>query len=112
MKEHTDHQIINHDGKPMFAVIPYDEYTDLIERRDRELTIPHEVVRKTVIDEKSRVRAWREYKGLKQSEMAERLGITQAAYSQMEKPHANLRTSTLARIAETLEIHIEQLVEP
>jgi DNA-binding XRE family transcriptional regulator len=112
MKEHTEHQIINHDGKPMFAVIPYNDYMDLIERRDRELTIPHEVIEKTVLEDKSKVRAWREYKGLKQSEMAERLGVTQGAYSQMEKPRANLRSSTLAKIADAMGIHIEQLVEP
>jgi hypothetical protein len=30
--KYTEYQIISHDGKPMFAVIPYDEYTVLIER--------------------------------------------------------------------------------
>jgi len=112
MKEHTDHQIISNDGKPMFAVIPYDEYMDLIDRQDRELTIPHEVIHKTVLEDKSKVRAWREYKGLTQSEMAKRLSVTQAAYSQMEKPSANLRSSTLSKIADAMGIHMEQLVEP
>jgi len=112
MKEHTEHQIIKHDGKPMFAVIPYNDYIDLIERRDRELTIQHEVIQKTVLEDKSKVRAWREYKGLKQSDMAGRLGVTQAAYSQMENPGANLRSSPLAKIAEAMGIHIEQIVEP
>ena len=41
--------------------------------------------------------------------MAKRLGITQAAYSQMEKPKARLRKTTLARIAAALGVDVEQL---
>jgi transcriptional regulator with XRE-family HTH domain len=37
------------------------------------------------------------------------LGISQAAYSQMEKPNANLRPETLEKIARILEINPEQL---
>jgi transcriptional regulator with XRE-family HTH domain len=40
--------------------------------------------------------------------MAKRLGITQAAYSQMERPKARLLKTTLARIATALGVDIEQ----
>ncbi|WP_419656514.1 type II toxin-antitoxin system prevent-host-death family antitoxin [Desulfosarcina variabilis] len=30
MNEHTNHQIITQDGKPAFAVIPWDEYQRLL----------------------------------------------------------------------------------
>ncbi|MFQ5420301.1 MAG: helix-turn-helix domain-containing protein [Anaerolineae bacterium] len=58
----------------------------------------------------SLVRAWREYKGLSQQDIAGKLGISQSAYSQMEKPDANLRKSTLAKLASALELSPEQLV--
>lgn len=45
--------------------------------------IPHEVVSATV-DGVTPSRAWREHLGLKQAEIAARMGISQAAYSQLE----------------------------
>jgi DNA-binding XRE family transcriptional regulator len=112
MNEHIEHQIIEgSDGKPLFAVIPYDEYKELIDRRDREVNIPHIVVGLNVIEGKSMVRAWREYKKITQKEMAAKMEISQAAYSQMEKPDANLRRSTLEKIASALDISVEQLTE-
>ena len=112
MNEHIEHQIIEgSDGKPLFVVIPYDEYKEMVDRRDREVTIPHKVVGLNVIEGKSMVRAWREYKKITQKEMASRMGITQAAYSQMEKPDANLRRATLKNIARAMGISVEQLTE-
>lgn len=100
------------DGKPLFAVVPYDEYLELVmNSRDREITIPHAVVGANVIDGKSLVRAWREYKKITQAQMAKKLGITQAAYSQMEKPDAKLRRTTLEKIAAAMGILTEQLTE-
>jgi transcriptional regulator with XRE-family HTH domain len=77
--------------------------------RDDETTIPRKVVELSVLGNKSPVRAWREYKGLLQKKIADALGISQAAYSQMEKPNANLRPETLEKIARILEINPEQL---
>jgi DNA-binding Xre family transcriptional regulator len=112
MNEHIEHQIIEgRDGKPLFAVIPYKEYKELIDRRDREVTIPHKVVGLNVIEGKSMVRAWREYKKITQKEMAAKMEISQAACSQMEKPDANLRRSTLEKIASALDISVDQLTE-
>ena len=42
MSGHTNVQIIEQNGKPAFAVIPYDEYLKLV---PEEETIPHEVGR-------------------------------------------------------------------
>lgn len=74
-------------------------------------TIPHAVVGANVIEGKSMVRAWREYKKLTQKQMAETLGITQAAYSQIEKPESKLRHATLEKIAPAMGIMVEQLIE-
>jgi transcriptional regulator with XRE-family HTH domain len=74
-----------------------------------ETTIPHKVVTLSVLGNKSPVRAWREYKGLLQKKVADALGISQAAYSQMEKLDANLRPETIEKIAHIFEIDPEQL---
>ena len=103
--------IENEEGKPIFAVVPYDEYLDLVARRDRDITIPHAVVGANVIEGKSMIRAWREYKKLTQKQMAEKLGITQSAYSQLEKPGAKPRYATLEKIASALGIMVEQVTD-
>lgn len=110
MSEPIKHQIISDGGKPLFVLVPYDTYIKN-ERflTDPEPTIPHEVVKLTMIEGKSPVRAWREHKGLSQGEVARRLGITQGAYSQMEKPDANLRHGTLEKIAKALDVDPGQL---
>ena len=76
---------------------------------DSKVYFPHEVVHSHAVEEKSLVRSWREYKGLSQEEMAKRMGISQPAYAQMEKPSARLRLNTRIRIASALGIIPEQL---
>jgi len=49
------------DGKPAFAVIPWEEYQKLT-RQDPDETdvgIPHEVVKANVINGTTMIRAWR-----------------------------------------------------
>ena len=112
MSAPINHQIIEKDGQPMFVVIPYSEYLEILsEKPDDQVYIPHEVVELNVIDGKSLVRSWREYKGLTQKQVARRMGITQASYAQMEKPGANLRYATLKKLAGALEVEVEQLRE-
>lgn len=104
-----NYQVIEKDGQPLFVLVPYEEYLTLIEP-DLTVTIPHDVVERHILEGLSLVRAWREYKGLSQQDIAGKLGISQSAYSQMEKPDANLRKSTLAKLASALELSPEQLV--
>ncbi|MHB8989298.1 MAG: helix-turn-helix domain-containing protein [Desulfobulbia bacterium] len=56
--------------------------------------IPHELVGLHAQDGIPFARAWREYLGLTQAEVAERAGITQSALSQMESGEAKLRKAT------------------
>jgi len=60
------------------------------------------------MDEVSMLQAWREYLMLTQAEMAERMGITQAGYAQIEAAKRP-RKDTLQKAAETLGITLEQL---
>jgi len=100
-----DLQIIKENGKPAFAVIPYNEFLRLVEP---EPTIPHEVVSMTIRDGLSLITAWRKYLKLSQVEVANRMGITQAGLSQIEKSERH-KPKTLEQIAKALDLTIEQL---
>lgn len=78
--------------------------------KDIEITISHDIVERHILEEVSLVRAWREFKKLSQQDVAKKMGISQSDYSQMEKPDAKLRTTTVTKIASALEISPEQLV--
>ena len=105
------HQVLEKDGKPVFVVVPYEEYLDLLSKAEQDVTIPHEVVEYVVDKDCSLVRAWREHLGLTQAEVAKRLGITQASLSQMERAGHNLRPATIRKLAAALGVHPEQLRE-
>ncbi|MDA8484610.1 helix-turn-helix domain-containing protein [Pseudomonas resinovorans] len=106
MNEPTSVQIINGpDGKPAFVVIPYEEY--IAQRRLDEDLIPHDVVSR-MVDGATAIRAWREHLGLTQTEVADRMGITQSAYAQQESS-SRPRKATRERIAKALGIAQDQL---
>lgn len=116
----TEPQIIHHDGKPMYAVIPYDEYTALLRkaeesvvdrRPDEQVTLPHEVVKRSTLGGVSLIRAWREYLGLSQKEVAIRMGISQPSFAKMEARETKNRPATLKKIAEAMGIQWEQVEE-
>ncbi|MBI5556503.1 MAG: helix-turn-helix transcriptional regulator [Deltaproteobacteria bacterium] len=97
-------QIIEKTGKPEWAVIPFSEYQKLqkaledaediediedIEeslkaiQEGKEITVPGEVTF-AILDGVSPVRAWREHKQIKMSELANKAGIGSAYLSQIE----------------------------
>ena len=109
MNVHTDNvQIIKQGNKPMFAVIPYDDYLALT-RKDEAL-IPHEVVGLVIKNGWNLLKAWRKYLGLNQKELAKKAGISQPALSQMENNN-NLQDTTIKKLAEAMKIQPEQLVD-
>ncbi len=111
MRGHTNTQIINgKNGKPAFAVIPYDIYQELYKKRDLDdnVYIPDEIVGKMIMSKFSPIQAWREYLNFTQEEVAKKMNISQSAYCQMEtakKP----RKATLEKVADALDIDLEQL---
>ena len=107
MKTPTNVQYIEQNGKPVFAVIPYDEYIKLLPSEN--INIPHEVVGLVIKKGMNLVKAWRTHLGFTQSEIAKKAGITQAALSQMEKDENTLRTATLEKLAKAMDLSIEQL---
>lgn len=106
MNARTSIQIINGpDGSPAFVVIPYADY--MADRRSDRNLIPHDVISRTV-EGATPLRAWREYLGLTQAQVAERIGISQSAYAQQEKSE-HLRKSSREKIASALGIAEAQL---
>jgi len=104
----TDVQIIKKDGKPVFAIIPYEDYLNLIPE-DEDATVPQEVVGLIIKKGMNLVKAWRTYLGFTQRDVTKRAGISQAALSQMEKNTNELRTTTLEKLARAMGISVEQL---
>ena len=103
----TDVQLIEQKGKPVFVVIPYEKYLNLLP--SQKPTIPHEVAGLVVKKDMNLVKAWRVFLGLTQAVVAKRAGISQAALSQMEKSDNKLRTATLEKLAKALGLSLEQL---
>ena len=74
---------------------------------NREVTIPHDVMKAHVVGGVSLVRAWREYLGLTQEELAERAGMSQPAVAKLESPTARPRRVTLQKLAAALGLRVE-----
>ena len=94
-------QIIERDGNPEWAVIPYKEYMRLVaevemaqdvsdydttlkavERGDEEI-VPAKIVY-AILDGENPIRVWREHRKLTQRQLAEAAGISTPYLSQLE----------------------------
>ena len=107
----NDVQIIKQGGQPAFAVLPYDEYLKLTGQQDDRVYIPHDVVGIQLMEQCSLLTAWRKHKRMTQAELARKVGITQAALSQIERPDSKPQMATLEKIAAALGVEVEQLRE-
>jgi DNA-binding XRE family transcriptional regulator len=99
--------ILGRDGKPAFVVVPYDQFQRMQGHTTRG-TVPNEVVNIAFDRGVSPMCAWREHLGLTKVELASRIGISQAAYAQMERARQP-RKATLDKVAQGLGIEVEQL---
>ena len=119
--------ISNSDKEPAFAVLPYDEYTALIERveqledlhdcqgfeerlaRGEEELTPGDVVERLVEGENP-VRVWREHRGLTQEELGARTGLSGPYLSQIESGKREGTVKVFAALAKALDVDIGDLV--
>ena len=110
----NDVQIIKLNDNPAFAVIPFDEYEKMrrliavAENLDSKIKFPLEVSEMHALKNYSLIKAWRIYRGKTQKEMADLLGITQGAFSQIEKSSRN-QIETLRKVAAVLDVQVEHL---
>jgi len=125
MKEEI--QIIERDGKPEWAVLPYEEYLQLIEQaelledirdfdtisaaieRGEEELIPSEVVY-AILDGENPIKVWREYRGLTQQQLAGKVKISKPYLSQIETGKRTGTTEILSAIAKALDVSLEEVV--
>ncbi len=113
MSTPTEYQKIDYGGKPAYVLVPWEEWNKikpLLDAQEAKASgIPQEVVEAHILRNDSIIKAWREYLGITQSEMAKRLGISQAAVVKFERPDARLRIATIRKIASALGLTEELL---
>ena len=124
MKEEI--QIIERDGKPEWAVLPYEKYLKLVEQaelledirdfdevraaidRGEVELIPGEVVN-AILDGKNPIKVWREFRNLTQQQLSDRVGISKPYLSQLETGKRTGTTEVLAAIAKALDVALEEV---
>jgi len=119
-------QIINKDGKPEWAVLPYETYQRMIEDsemlqdirdydeakkaiEDGEELVPSEVAY-AILDGKNPIRVWREYRGLTRQQLAGAAGISVPYISQIESGKRKGSTQVLSAIARALDLALDDIV--
>ena len=84
----------------------YREVKAALARGDEEL-IPEEIVDRLALE--SPVKVWREYRGFKQKELAEKSGVKASMLSQIENGKKSGSIETLKAIAKVLGVDIDDL---
>lgn len=69
-----------------------------------------EVAARHLVEGVPLLRAWREYLGMTQADLAEQLAVTQGEVEQWEAPGARQSKATLERVATAMELHVSQLM--
>jgi len=120
-------QIIERDGKPEWAVLPYEDYLQLVEQAElledirdfdrmsaaiksgEEELIPSEVVY-AILDGENPVKVWREYRGLTQQQLADATGISKPYLSQIETNKRKGKIEILSAIAKALDVSLDDII--
>jgi len=120
-------QIIERNGNPEWAVIPYDEYLRLVEEAEMlddvrdydkaivsiekgEELVPSEVAY-AILDGENPIRVWREYREYSQQQLSAKAGISKPYLSQIETGKRKGTTEVLSAIAKALDLTIDDIVE-
>lgn len=116
-------QIIEKDGKPEYAVLPYKEYERLLELAEDaedvrafdevmargEENIPYELV-KQLLEGGNPIRLWRQHRGLTQAQLAEKAKVGQSYIAMLEKGERKGAVEMLQRIAAALGVEMDDLL--
>lgn len=116
-------QIIERDGQPEYAVVPFAEFErmrrlaeeaedlrayDAAMSDDGEV-LPHEVVRR-LVEGDAPLRVWREFRGMTQSELAQRAGVDKTYVSQIESGRKSGSVKVINQLAEVLGVTLDDLI--
>ncbi len=121
-------QIIQRDGKPEWAVLPYETYLELVEQaemlqdvqdydevkaalaRGEEELVPGEVAF-ALLNGENPIKIWRVHRGLEQAELAERAGVSIPYLSQLERGKRKGSLEVLNAIARALSVSLDDLAK-
>jgi len=122
-------QLIERDGRPEWAVLPYEDYLRLVEDAEmledirdydrlmaeiaagEQELIPGEVVF-ALLDGENPIKVWREHRRLTQQQLAAAAGITAPYLSQLERNRRVGTVEVLAAVARALAVSLDDLVSP
>jgi DNA-binding XRE family transcriptional regulator len=120
-------QVIERNGKPEWAVVPYETYLQLVEQAEtledirdydtaktaleggEEELIPSEVVY-ALLEGRNPIKVWREYRDLTQAQLAQAAGISVPYLSQLESGKRKGSTDILMSIAKALRLSLDDMV--
>ena len=121
-------QIIEKDGKPEYAVVPFKDYQRLLELaedaediaaanaakaeldRGEDEMIPSEIARRLIDGEEHPLKIWREYRGLTQEALAKQVESTKSYISQIEAGKKSGSVVLIKRLAASLNVDMDDLV--
>ncbi len=120
-------QVILKEGKPEYAVIPYEVYVRLVEDAEMledirvydaaaralangEELVPADVVY-ALLDGANPIRVWREYRRLPQGALAAAAGISSSYLSQLETGKRTGTAEVLSAIAGILNVDVDDLIQ-
>jgi len=119
-------QIIEHNGVPEYAVVPYAEWETIINRLEEiedirdaraisaaiaggEETYPHEFVKRLSSDENP-LKVWREYRKFTLAMLAKACGVSIPALSQIENSKRTPSVDLLVKLSKALCCDMEDLI--
>jgi DNA-binding XRE family transcriptional regulator len=119
-------QIIEHNGVPEYAIVPYGEWEAIMDRMEEledirdartisaaiaagEETYPHEFVKRLSSDE-SPLKVWREYRKFTLATLAKACGVSIPALSQIENSKRTPSVDLLVMLSKALCCDMEDLI--
>ncbi|MCW5590104.1 MAG: helix-turn-helix domain-containing protein [Legionellales bacterium] len=118
-------QIIENNGTPEWAVLPYEDYLRLQEvyeiahdldhfksllTKGQEEFIPEEYAERLVQGENA-IKVWREYRQIKQVDLAKRIGVSTPYLSQLENNSRSPSIEVLKKISIALNVSTDDLIQ-
>ena len=119
-------QIIEHNGAPEYAIIPFDEWEKIICRMEEmedirdarnisssiaagEETFPDDFIKRLSSGE-NRLKVWREYRKLTLAKLAKACGVSIPAISQIENDKRTPSVDLLVKLSKALCCDMEDLI--
>lgn len=116
-------QIIERDGQPEYAVLPFSDYEEMkrlaeamqdLQAYDTAMadtgeTVPHSVVLR-LVDGEAPLKVWREFRGLTQVALARQAEVDKTYLSQIESGRKTGSIAVFRRLARALSVDLDDLV--